>query len=157
MDEDDRGNMDDRTQPLFFYEGGKKIQDFSEESNELRLGDNMNIQLMLNGKTVTVQEFHEATKKRREQEITGAYQTRFPIGTVVELKDLHKHIMLIGFNALHENTVYDYLACPYPVGVSDNTPAIYCNHDQIDSIFHAVSPFCFSALCRLVYCPKWLL
>jgi hypothetical protein len=60
-----------------------------------------------------------------------------PLGTICKLKDANKNVMIIGFYAVTENGVYDYIACDHPEGVvGDRNESIVFNHDQIEKIIN---------------------
>lgn len=58
-----------------------------------------------------------------------------PIGTVVQLKDAEKRLMIIGI--LQDNgdgNIYDYMGCPYPEGVIDMESMFLFNHQDLENI-----------------------
>ena len=61
------------------------------------------------------------------------YQNMLPIGSVVQLKQTDKAIMLcgrvVGNTAL--NKVYDYVGCIYPEGVVDSSKLLFFNSEDI--------------------------
>lgn len=63
-----------------------------------------------------------------------------PIGTIVQLKDAEKKLMITGF--LPTNTEngkedrYDYCGCPYPEGIYTMEEILVFNHDDIYKIFY---------------------
>ncbi len=59
-----------------------------------------------------------------------------PIGSVIILRNVEGHIMIIGFNA--QNTTsekkYDYVGCPLPMGVENNKSYICFDKEEIENI-----------------------
>lgn len=59
-----------------------------------------------------------------------------PIGSVIILRNVEGHIMIIGFNA--QNTInekkYDYVGCPLPMGVENNKSYICFDKEEIENI-----------------------
>lgn len=62
-----------------------------------------------------------------------------PIGTVVQLKEAKKRLMIIGFcpTTLKEDkkTVYDYCGCLFPEGLLSSDETILFNHEDIDNLY----------------------
>lgn len=61
-----------------------------------------------------------------------------PIGTVVNLKNGTKRVMIIGFYPVdkNSNTMYNYSGCLYPEGFISNNKLVLFNHNQIEKIYH---------------------
>ena len=59
-----------------------------------------------------------------------------PIGSVVLLENGIKKIMIIGIKPtdLSTNTIYDYLAVPYPEGFIKEDCTFFVNHDKIQKV-----------------------
>lgn len=59
-----------------------------------------------------------------------------PIGSVVLLKNARKKVMIVGLLQKIDNneTIYDYSACVYPVGIINSGNMIAFNHDDIELI-----------------------
>ena len=60
-----------------------------------------------------------------------------PIGSVVKKKKGKKKIMIIGVKQtnLVTNTVYDYLAIPYPEGFVNQDCMFFVNHEAIEEVY----------------------
>ena len=61
-----------------------------------------------------------------------------PLGTVVLLKDATRYLVVIGYSivAQGEEKVWDYLGCPYPVGVVSTNSNLLFDKEQIDKVVH---------------------
>ena len=61
-----------------------------------------------------------------------------PLGTVVLLKDATRYVVVIGYSMIEhgEKKVWDYLGCPYPVGVVSSDSNLLFDKEQIDKIVH---------------------
>jgi hypothetical protein len=59
-----------------------------------------------------------------------------PVGTVCELKDGYKKLMITGYLVESEGNVYDYMGCFYPEGTLFLDKQIMFNHDQIKTIYY---------------------
>lgn len=59
-----------------------------------------------------------------------------PIGTVVQLKDATKKIMITSYLPKSEDKVYDYGACTYPEGILASNKTLAFNHDQIENVYY---------------------
>lgn len=61
-----------------------------------------------------------------------------PLGTVVLLKDATRYLVVIGYSivAQGEDKVWDYLGCPYPVGVVSTNSNLLFDKEQIDKVVH---------------------
>jgi hypothetical protein len=61
-----------------------------------------------------------------------------PIGSIVQLKDGEKKLMIIGRAQIDTNTGkrYDYAACLYPEGIIDSKHTVLFNNDAIDRLFY---------------------
>lgn len=59
-----------------------------------------------------------------------------PIGSVVLLKNGQKKLVLIGIKPVDttNNTIYDYLAVPYPEGYIKEELTFFVNHDKIEEV-----------------------
>lgn len=58
-----------------------------------------------------------------------------PIGSVVQLKEAEKKLMIIG--VLQKNgdgKTYDFMGCPYPEGVLDSESMYLFNHSDIKDV-----------------------
>lgn len=61
------------------------------------------------------------------------YKKLFPIGSVVSVEGLENRFMIIGHLQKQSgtDTVWDYAAVPFPVGLIDPTKLLLFNHDKI--------------------------
>ena len=63
-----------------------------------------------------------------------------PIGTIVQLKNAEKKLMITGFVPVdmenEKNEIFDYCGCPYPEGVYTMEEILLFNHDDIYKIFY---------------------
>ena len=59
-----------------------------------------------------------------------------PVGSVVLLQNGQKKLMIIGIKPVDttNNTMYDYLAVPYPEGFIKDNLTFFVNHDKIEQI-----------------------
>ena len=60
-----------------------------------------------------------------------------PLGSVVQLKKATKPVIIIGYMVVendHPDKVWDYLACPYPIGVVDMDKNFIFQKEQIDKV-----------------------
>lgn len=64
-----------------------------------------------------------------------------PIGTVVQLKGIHKELMITcycifptGDKMKSEREMFEYGGCPYPEGILDSNTVNAFNHDQIERV-----------------------
>ncbi len=60
------------------------------------------------------------------------------LGTIVLLKDAKKRMMIIGYEAVTDESdgkTYDYIGCLYPEGVMESNKHLLFNHDQIEEIY----------------------
>lgn len=58
-----------------------------------------------------------------------------PVGSVVTLNGATKRLMIIGYCPINEkNQMYDYSACPFPMGLVSPKNLLAFNHDQIEQI-----------------------
>lgn len=76
-------------------------------------------------------------KETKEQKIE-----LLPIGSVIELKNSSKKIMITGYAPItveKKSKMYDYLGCYYPEGVVSNHNYLLFNHDKIEKVW-AIGP-----------------
>lgn len=65
-----------------------------------------------------------------------------PIGTIVEVENVKKDIMIVGYGAFEETTnqekptIYDYCGYLYPEGYSGDENTLIFNHDKIKKVKH---------------------
>lgn len=62
-----------------------------------------------------------------------------PIGTVVQLKETNKKLMITGFCTVTEkekNKIYDYVGCLYPEGMLTSNNVYLFDHTKIDKVFY---------------------
>lgn len=63
-----------------------------------------------------------------------------PIGTIVKLKDVPTKGMIISYLVFSEKDaggkVFDYGACPYPVGMVEANKIGAFNHEDIEEVLH---------------------
>lgn len=58
-----------------------------------------------------------------------------PIGSVVQLKEAEKKLMIIGILQRNgDGKTYDYMGCPYPEGVLDSESMFLFDHADIADI-----------------------
>ena len=65
--------------------------------------------------------------------------SRFPIGTIVSLKDGIKKIMITGYFPVmvdNDRTIFDYSGCMYPEGFMSSDKILMFNHNQIEKVYH---------------------
>ena len=61
-----------------------------------------------------------------------------PIGSVIELKDANKKLMITGYCIMDKtdiNKKYDYCGCLFPEGIIDTNKIAVFNHNQIEKVF----------------------
>ena len=66
-----------------------------------------------------------------------AYDRVLPIGTVVQMKNANKRLMIIGYQrkaAAGGDKIYDYCGCLYPEGYTRPQDTAIFDHEQIDRI-----------------------
>jgi len=79
------------------------------------------------------------TLRRVNDEINVNREKYLPIGSIVNIKEVNKKIMIIGFLIKlpnKENKVFDYMGCLYPEGVMSLEQDLLFNHEQIVNIHH---------------------
>lgn len=61
-----------------------------------------------------------------------------PLGTVVLLKEATRYVVVIGYSIVEQgkDKVWDYLGCPYPVGVVSTNSNLLFDKEQIEKIVH---------------------
>ena len=61
-----------------------------------------------------------------------------PIGTVVNLKNVTKDLMITGYLCMREDgtKVYDYSACFYPEGSINQNISLAFNHENIEKVLY---------------------
>lgn len=60
-----------------------------------------------------------------------------PIGTVIQMKDVDKKIMIMGYASMDANKkdkIYDYCGCIYPEGVLSTDHNLLFDHNKIEKI-----------------------
>lgn len=64
------------------------------------------------------------------------YQNLLPIGSIVQLKDTGYRVMICGrvLGKSGEDTLYDYVACQYPQGLTD-AELLFFNRDDIQETY----------------------
>lgn len=65
--------------------------------------------------------------------------TILPLGTICDINNYEKKIMIIGFNVKEEkdsDEVFDYLVCNYPEGLIDSNHFMFCNKEDIKDILY---------------------
>ncbi len=64
---------------------------------------------------------------------------KYPIGTVLFLKDFYKPVMIIGFfsTKLEDENIYDYVACVYPEGLNELSTLFYFNEEDIKMVAYS--------------------
>lgn len=67
------------------------------------------------------------------------FEEFLPIGSVVQLKDAKKKLVIIGVMPVKHtpngtDVAYDYLGVPYPEGYMNRDTGLLFNHDRIDEI-----------------------
>lgn len=65
------------------------------------------------------------------------YNGVLPIGSVVQLKNMTKRVMIIGYGARKndEDKMWDYIVCPFPFGIVDVQKTMVCNREDIDVLY----------------------
>lgn len=61
-----------------------------------------------------------------------------PIGSIVQLKNTNKKVMVIGFLCKEQDKdgeLYDYVGCPYPEGMISYDTNLLFNNNQIEKVF----------------------
>lgn len=61
-----------------------------------------------------------------------------PLGTVVQLKNGKKRLVIVGYTAISPDTgkkMYDYIGCLYPEGILNSNKNIVFDHEQIEVVF----------------------
>ena len=62
-------------------------------------------------------------------------KTIFPIGTVAQLKEAEKSLMIIGsLQATEDGTEYDYIGVPFPEGFIDDETFFLFNNEDIEKV-----------------------
>ncbi len=106
-------------------------------NNEERfLGGAGEYKFTINGKTVSPEEYQRVIQEREKEKLNNSLKKYMPIGSVVTLKNSSNLLMILGFNYLGNNQVYDYISCIYPFGFNSHDSTILFNHDQIDKIYY---------------------
>ena len=65
--------------------------------------------------------------------------TMFPIGSVVELKESHEKLVIIGY--LHQDTrgnniiISQYTGCEYSLGLDDKMECYYFSEEDIENVY----------------------
>ncbi len=62
-----------------------------------------------------------------------------PIGTVVLLKGAKNNVMITGYfiySTEKKDEIFDYGACPYPVGIVQANSSIAFNHSDIEKVIN---------------------
>ena len=77
----------------------------------------------------------EKLKNREEEEISRVVNNYLPIGSVVSLDQYRHYKMIIGYNYCNDGKEYDYIACEYPIGISNKSNILF-NKEQIYLIVH---------------------
>lgn len=59
-----------------------------------------------------------------------------PVGSVVRLKNAKRNVVVIGYSIVEENSikVWDYMGCPYPVGVVASDQNLLFNRGDIERV-----------------------
>lgn len=85
-------------------------------------------------KSTSFKDVEQDFKNELQKQATKKYS---PIGTVVSIKGFEDKYMIMGFNYINDNSErFDYVACPYPMGLSDSTNLINFNHNDITSFYY---------------------
>ncbi len=65
------------------------------------------------------------------------YKDLMPIGSVVLLTEGTHKVMICGRVVCkgNENSIYDYVACPYPEGIVDSEGLYFFNRDAIENVY----------------------
>lgn len=65
------------------------------------------------------------------------YKNMLPIGSVVRVEGAVRKLMVIGRIATtaEEDVIFDYVAVPYPEGVSGSDNMYFFNREQIDELY----------------------
>lgn len=101
--------------------------------NNARFEEDMNFKsIELNGGSSVA---NISMEDRNNLEMEEAMKKPMPIGSVV-MTNTSTLKMIIGFKVSQNNQVYDYFACDYPFGVSENHQPSYFNHSDITRIYH---------------------
>ena len=59
-----------------------------------------------------------------------------PLGSIVLLKEAKRYVVVIGYTVVEDGSkdIWDYLGCPYPMGVMDPNKNLLFNRDQIEKV-----------------------
>lgn len=60
-----------------------------------------------------------------------------PVGSVVLLKNAKRKVVIIGYFIVEEDSakIWDYLGCPYPIGVISSSQNLLFDHSDIEDIY----------------------
>lgn len=60
-----------------------------------------------------------------------------PVGSVVLLKNAKRKVVIIGYSIVEEKKtkIWDYLGCPYPIGVISSDENLLFNKEDIEDIY----------------------
>ena len=68
------------------------------------------------------------------------YNKFLKLGSVIKLKDETKRIMIIGYlqtpKDVNDNSLFDYIGCLYPEGVTSANKTYTFNHDKIEKVYN---------------------
>ena len=56
------------------------------------------------------------------------------IGSIVKTRTSIADLMVIGYTNIENDILYDYIGCPYPVGIINSTQVITFNNDDIEEV-----------------------
>ncbi|MBR1508727.1 MAG: DUF4176 domain-containing protein [Eubacterium sp.] len=64
------------------------------------------------------------------------YKDLLPIGSVVKLLETERFVMIVGRIVVPEgvDTIYDYVGCVYPEGISSSDDMVFFNRDSIEML-----------------------
>ena len=109
------------------------MYNFETNPEKRLLGSQNEYKFVVNGTSEDVERQIEERKKREMLEGTSKYM---PIGSVVTTNGSEVLKLIIGFNYKIGEDNYEYLACPYPFGLTKETRPFVFNHNDIDKIYY---------------------
>lgn len=109
------------------------MENLNENSEDRIMSSGQEYSFKINNQTENLKEILE---KRNEEEIISGFEKFMPVGSVVQITGAKELKTIIGFKYSIKDKIYDYVACTYPYGISENHGMNVFNHDQIERVYH---------------------